>query len=213
MHSDGENTLHRAVSLGMIALSQAVRLVRRTELAEKSEELPDGIYRVIYADPPWSYGTSHHLISPEGSDSRPHAYPTMTMDALKGMGVKEMAAENAVLFMWATVPLLPLQLEIVEAWGFEYKTLIVWDKIRPNVSTYTRANVELLVVATRGSCVPEISEREDQVQRVERPGAHSAKPEHFRELIDKLYPSGPRIELFRRGDAPNGWGAWGNEAG
>jgi N6-adenosine-specific RNA methylase IME4 len=114
--------------------------------------------------------------------------------------------------MWATFPLLPEALEVVKAWGFQYKTAIVWSKQRPNMGHYHTADAELLVIATRGSCTPDVDTRETQVQSIKRVGRHSEKPEAFRELIDRLYPHGRRIELFRRGSTPTGWDAWGNES-
>ncbi len=116
-----------------------------------------------------------------------------------------------MLFCWATFPLLPDALKVIAAWGFSYKTAFVWDKGTGAFGHYHNAAAELLVVATRGSCTPDADRREDQVQAYPR-GRHSAKPEAFRDLIDRLYPHGPRIELFHRGPAPIGWEVWGNEA-
>jgi N6-adenosine-specific RNA methylase IME4 len=138
-------------------------------------------------------------------------YPTMTTDQLKALNVKALAAKDAVLFCWATFPLLPAELEIVKEWGFKYKTAFVWDKGRGSFGHYHTAEVELLLVCTRGSCTPDSDKRENQAQRWER-AEHSRKPDAARAMIDRLYPHGPRIELFRRGVAPEGWSVWGNEA-
>jgi N6-adenosine-specific RNA methylase IME4 len=130
---------------------------------------------------------------------------------LKEFDVKSIAAPDSVLFCWATFPLLADALALVAAWGFKYKTAFVWDKGHGAFGNYHDADAELLLVATRGSCLPEADKKEKQVQRFPR-GKHSAKPEEWRQLIDRLYPSGPRIELFRRGDCPAGWAIWGAEA-
>jgi N6-adenosine-specific RNA methylase IME4 len=190
---------------------EAARQVRREELAETVAALPAGKHRVIYADPPWQYGDSRAGLADYSGSAAEAQYPTMNVEELCKLDVKAMAADNAVLFCWATFPLLTDALEVVRAWGFKYKTALVWDKIRPNLGNYHDASAELLLVCTRGSCTPDVDERVDQVQTIER-GRHSEKPEEFRRLIDKLYVHGPRIELFRRGAVPNGWRTWGNEA-
>lgn len=105
----------------------------------------------------------------------------------------------------------PDGLRVVSAWGFQYKTAFVWAKGRGPFGNYHTASAELLIVATHGSCLPEADKREDQVQTVPRPGGHSVKPEEFRAMIDRLYPTGPRVELFARGGVPEGWRGWGNE--
>jgi len=166
---------------------------------------PDGKYRVIYADPPWSYDNS-------GLDaSAAKQYETMSTEDICAMPIRDLATDNAVLFMWGTSPLLPDALRVIESWGFEYKTSIVWDKDRPNYGNYVSVQHEFLFIATRGACTPDIDTRPGSVLRVERTGRHSEKPEEFRKLIDTLYPNGPRIELFAR-TAAEGWERWGNEA-
>src|SRR5262249_2709634 len=94
----------------------------------------------------------------------------------------------------------------------KYKTAFVWAKGRPNFGHYHNASAELLMVCTRGSCTPDAKHLESQVQTIERTGRHSEKPEDFRAMIDRMYPHGKRIELFRRGEAPESWEIWGNEA-
>jgi N6-adenosine-specific RNA methylase IME4 len=190
--------------------THAARELKREELADKSIELPEGQFRVIYADPPWQYGDSKGFEAYDKTAAEGH-YPTMPLDDICALDVKSIAAENSVLFMWGTFPLLPDALKVIAAWGFKYKTAFVWDKQRVNMGNYHTADAELLFVATRGSCVPDADKRERQVQRIERTERHSAKPEDFRKLIDTLYPKGPRVELFRRGAAPEGWVVLGNE--
>jgi N6-adenosine-specific RNA methylase IME4 len=192
--------------------TEAARQVRREQLGDRVAALPVGKNRVIYADPPWRYGDSRAGLEVYEGSAAEAQYPTMSAAEICALDVKALAADDAVLFCWATFPLLPDALDVIHAWGFVYKTAIVWDKVRPNLGNYHNASAELLLVCTRGSCTPEIDDRIDQVQTIKRETRHSEKPEAFRELIDKLYPSGPRIELFRRGEAPRGWTIWGNEA-
>jgi N6-adenosine-specific RNA methylase IME4 len=203
--------LAEKVARGEVKGMQAMREIKRSQLAGKVEALPEGKHRVIYADPPWKYGDERAGLDVSESAAAAQ-YPTMSVSELCALDVKSIAADDAVLFCWATFPLLTDALEVVKAWGFKYKTAIVWDKVRSNLGNYHNASAELLLICTRGSCTPETDKRPDQVQVVERKGRHSEKPEHFRELIDSVYPTGPRIELFRRGEAPNGWAVWGNEA-
>lgn len=188
---------------------EAIRKAKRSRLHEV-EPLPDGKHRVIYADPPWQYSDSRGLDGYDASAAESH-YPTMSVAELSALDVRSLAADDCVLFCWATFPLLPDALEVIKAWGFKYKTSFVWAKQRPNLGNYHNASAELLIVATRGSATPDQAEREDQVQLIQRVGRHSEKPEEFRAMVDRLYTQGRRIELFRRGDAPEGWHVWGNE--
>jgi N6-adenosine-specific RNA methylase IME4 len=182
------------------------------ELVKHNQEFPlDKQYSVVYADPPWQYNDTRVGLSDVAASAAEEHYPTMSVKELSDLPVKDLAAKDCVLFCWATFPLLPDCLEVVRAWGFTYKTAFVWLKVRPNFGHYHNCNAELLLVCTKGSATPFIDERESQVQTIERVERHSAKPEEFRAMIDRLYPVGPRIELFRRGDAPEGWEVWGNE--
>ena len=191
----------------------AVRLVQRETLGDRVSALPEGKRRVIYADPPWKYGDDRAGLAGYSGSAAESKYPTMPLKEICEIDVRSMAADDSILFMWATFPLLPEALQVITAWGFNYKTAFIWAKGRPNMGNYHNASAELLTVSSRGSCTPEIDTRYDQVQAITRQGRHSEKPEEFRALIDSLYPTGPRVELFRRGVAPDGWTVWGNEAG
>ena len=134
----------------------------------------------------------------------------MTIAELCAMDIKGIAGDDAVLFLWVTSPLLDECWPIIKAWGFNYKTSFVWDKVKHNFGHYNSVRHELLLVCTRGSCTPDAKELIDSVVEVERSKAHSGKPERFREIIDQLYPHGKRIELFARKNT-KGWEAYGNE--
>ena len=163
-------------------------------------------FRVIYADPPWRYDQSGLVDWGMAEDH----YPTMSLDELKALPVAKMALPDSVLFLWATSPMLADALDLMAAWGFTYKSSIVWDKGRPFLGSYVHISHELLLIGTRGSCVADVKHTAGSVFRIPS-GKHSAKPEEFRALIDSLYTFGNRIELFRRGDVPDGWHVWGNE--
>jgi len=127
-----------------------------------------------------------------------------------GPAVRDMAEDNAVLFMWVTSPLLEECFDVIRAWGFKYKTSFVWDKVRHNFGHYNSVRHELLLVCTRGSCTPDNPKLYDSVQTIERSDTHSEKPGEFRDMIEELYEYGGRIELFARANT-GGWEVWGNE--
>ena len=175
-------------------------------MAEKVAELPDGKYRVIYADPPWKYGDT--LVEGYGPANR--HYEAMTISELETLDVRSIAAEDSVLFLWVTAPLFMSCGSIVQAWGFEYKTMFVWDKVRHNFGHYSSVRHELLLVCTRGSCLPDSPKLHDSVVSLERSKTHSEKPEYFRNLIEEMYTEGRKVELFARRRV-DGWDAHGNE--
>jgi N6-adenosine-specific RNA methylase IME4 len=174
----------------------------------KTMDWPDGQYRIFYADPPWQYSNS-------GNDTNyGHAerhFPTMSTPDICAMPVADLASDDAVLFLWSTSPMLEDAIKVIDAWGFQYKTSFVWDKESHNWGFYSSVQHELLLLAVRGSCQPDIDTRLPSVQRIKRTEKHSAKPAQFRKLIDTLYPHGPRIELFAR-TQERGWEVYGNEA-
>lgn len=177
---------------------------------DKGEDvpLPERKYRVIYADPPWKYAETGATTSPSYGGTRWH-YPSMSIDELCALPVCTLAEDDAVLFLWVTSPMLKDAFSIIRAWGFEYKTSFVWDKVRHNFGYYNSVRHELLLVAGRGRSTPDTKTLYDSVLSIERT-EHSAKPEEFRHIIDDLYPAGRRIELFARCEA-EGWERWGNE--
>jgi len=183
--------------------------VAKFENAKLDKTIPqpiEGKYRIIYADPPWKYNDK--LI--DGYGPAEFHYPTMTIQELCGLPIKNITEDNAVLFLWVTSPLLEECFAIIHAWGFEYKTSFVWDKVKHNMGHYNSVRHEFLLVCTRGSCTPDNLKLYDSVQSIERTD-HSVKPEEFRNIIDDIYPNGKRIELFSRREIA-GWNRWGNES-
>lgn len=198
--------LEEKVRKGEMKPVEAHRQMKRDAVADKVSELPTDQYRIIYADPPWKYGDKRDGHTTGAEDH----YPTLSISELCALPVKDMAATDAVLFLWVTSPMLEDAFSIIKAWGFQYKTSFVWDKIKHNMGHYNSVRHEFLLVCTRGSCTPDNSTLFDSVQSIERT-EHSMKPERFREIIDTLYVHGKKIELFRRGTVLPGWDAWGNE--
>ena len=189
-------------------LNKAVQEAKRLP----TPPLPEGKYRVIYADPPWKY--SDELI--EGYGAATHHYPPMSIEELCILAIRELAVDCAVLFIWATSPMLAETFKVIEAWGFDYKTSFVWDKVRHNYGHYNSVRHEFLLICVRGSCTPDSEELHDSVVEIERTDVHSEKPAYFRALIDQMYiPLDgriDRIELFPRGDLPKHWHKWGHGA-
>ncbi len=134
----------------------------------------------------------------------------MNLEDLKNLKVKEIADKNSVLFLWATVPLLSEAIQVMEAWGYRYKTMITWRKIMSlGMGYYFRGQTEHLLVGIRGKVKAFRCQKPNFIQaRVER---HSQKPEEFRKLIEEAMPESlDRIELFARRRS-DGWDVWGNE--
>jgi N6-adenosine-specific RNA methylase IME4 len=205
--------LAEGIRQGTIKPAEAHRQMRKDEVKEKTKALPEGKYRVIYADPPWRYNDAQAVKGDYGTGTGAMAghYPPMSLSELKALDIKSLSADDSVLFLWATCPLLEDALELCKAWGFAYKAHFVWDKVKHNMGHYNSVRHELLLICTRGSGTPEVTKLFDSVQVIERQ-EHSRKPKEFRTIIDTLYPSGRRIELFCRGEKPEGWETWGNEA-
>lgn len=162
-------------------------------------------YRIIYADPPWSYGNN----MPEYFTEQRDHYSTMELEEICNMPVKDILEDNAVLFLWVTSPILEESFKVIKSWGFKYKSSFVWDKAKHNMGHYNSVRHEFLLIATKGSSKPDIQKLFDSVQSIERT-VHSEKPEEFREIIDTIYPLGNRVELFAR-KTVKGWDAYGNE--
>ena len=171
----------------------------------------DKKYNVIYADPPWRYGDR------KCNGACEFHYNTMTLQEIKDLPVARLCEKDCVIFLWATYPMLSEALQVIEAWGFKYKSVaFVWikqNKKSPSLfwgmGYWTRANAELCIIATKGS--PKRNSRSVHQVIFSPIEEHSKKPDEARERIVKLMGDVPRIELFARQKAP-GWDVWGNEA-
>lgn len=178
------------------------------------DDLPLSRYDIIYADPPWDYkGQLQHAGA--GSDDTGGAirhYETLTLAQLKRLPVLSIAADDSLLFLWATSPHLDQAIALGKAWGFSWATVaFVWDKVKVNPGFYALSQCELRLVFKRGRIPqPRGARNVRQLVRAER-GPHSAKPEEVRSRIEAMFPEQTRIELFARHPAP-GWDAWGAEA-
>lgn len=205
----------KSLLLGAAKKVRAEReITRRAERIEKIAEIAKGNaplaaaskFPVIYADPPWRYdhaATANRQIE--------NHYPTMSLDEICAMPVQQITTDDAILYMWATAPKLAECMQVLTAWGFDYRTNFVWVKDKIGMGYHARSQHEILLVAKRGNIPPPaVADRVSSVVMAER-GEHSAKPALFYELIESFYPTLPKIELFCRSPR-EGWAAWGNQA-
>lgn len=177
---------------------------RNAELRERAASMPEGKYSVILADPPWQYSNSGFSQSAESH------YPTMPTDDICKMSdqVETWSTPETVLFLWATNPLLPDALKVMEAWGFAYKTNIVWIKTRSvGIGWYLNSKHELLLIGVKINS-PHPTIKPDSYFNAPH-ASHSRKPVETYDLIESMY-SGPKLEMFCRTPMA-GWAAHGNE--
>jgi N6-adenosine-specific RNA methylase IME4 len=200
------STAYRAAQ---IQARRAERVHKLAALAQGNSELPaEQRFPIIYADPPWRY---EHPTMSESRAVENH-YPTMPLEEICGLGVGDLATPDALLFLWVPAPILEQGFAVIRAWGFAYRTGLVWIKDRIGMGNYVRAQHEHLLIARRGEPpLPAPAARPSSVLHAPRT-EHSAKPAEAYELIERLYPELPRIELFAR-NRREGWSAWGNQAG
>ena len=161
-------------------------------------EFPTGPFQVIVADPPWQY---------DSGNAPP--YPTMALEDIKAMPVRDIADENAILWLWTTNAHLPVAFDVVTAWGFEYKALLTWVKDRMGTGEWLRGQTEHCILGARGKPVFPHGSDGTVLEAARR--EHSRKPEEFYLLVQAICP-GSKLELFSRQARP-GWQAFGNQVG
>ena len=176
--------------------------------------LPSGKFCLLYADPPWQYQNTSE--SYRGRIER--HYPTMPFEMIaeqevQGRPIADLAADDAVLFLWATPPKMEEALYVLNQWGFSYVTNMIWDKERIGMGYWFRQQHEMLFVGRKGNIpVPPPEARQRSVLRSPRQ-AHSQKPEAVAHYLEAMYPmltQEHRIELYAR-QPREGWTVWGNE--
>jgi N6-adenosine-specific RNA methylase IME4 len=176
-------------------------------------ELPlEKKYNIIYADPPWEYNFQKRKDLSEEAKSK--LYPTMKDSDIVELPIKNLTEPNAILFLWIMNSKLPLALDVISSWGFEYKTVaFTWVKTTKNTyhfggGNWTRSNPELCLLATKGK-ISRVSASVRNLQ-IHPLREHSRKPDGIRDDIVSLVGDLPRIELFARQSKP-GWDSWGNQ--
>jgi len=187
--------------------NREARMEKLSAIAQGNKPLGTAPERfpIVLADPPWLYDFQE-------SHSREieNHYPTMPVEDICNLPVFDIVTSDAVLFLWATSPKLPQAMMVVEAWRFTYKTSFVWVKDKIANGYWCRGQHELLLVATKGTPpTPLPADRHSSVINAPR-GEHSVKPVEVYEIIEAMFPTLPKIELFCR--LPRkGWSVWGNE--
>jgi N6-adenosine-specific RNA methylase IME4 len=173
-----------------------------------------GKFGAILADPPWRFQNRTGKMAPE--HKRLHRYRTMTIEEIKALPIEPMAADRAHLYLWVPNALLSWGLDVMKAWGFQYKGNIVWYKIRKDggpdgrgVGFYFRNVTELLLFGTRGNLRTLPPGRRQVNIITTRKREHSRKPDELYDIIEACSP-GPHLELFARHTRQN-WSQWGDE--
>lgn len=192
----------------------------KTDLSRTAEDFlaftGGNTYKTIYADPPWQFQNRTGKMAPE--HKRLNRYATMTLDEIKAMPVRSVSDDKCHLYLWVPNALLPDGLEVMKAWGFAYKTNIIWEKVRTDgmpdgrgVGFYFRNVTEMLLFGIKGEKNRTLDAGRSQVNLIRSiKREHSRKPDEFVDLIERCSP-GPYLEMFARGDRP-GWDMWGNQA-
>ncbi len=175
-------------------------------------------YNTIYADPPWQFQNRTGKVAPE--HKRLMRYETMTLEDIKQLPVETIADEKAHLYLWVPNALLPEGLSVMDAWGFEYKSNIIWEKVRKDgnpdgrgVGFYFRNVTEILLFGIKKNSMPNrtLAPARSQVNLVRsQKREHSRKPDEIIPIIEACSQEN-RIELFARGNRA-GWDMWGNQA-
>lgn len=173
-------------------------------------------FATILADPPWRFQNSTGKVAPE--HKRLARYPTLTLDDICSLPVQSVAAETAHLYLWVPNALLPEGLEVMRAWGFNYKSNLIWHKVRKDggsdgrgVGFYFRNVTEVILFGVRGKNARTLAPGRSQVNMLQtRKREHSRKPDEQYAIIEACSP-GSRLELFARGER-KGWSVWGDQA-
>lgn len=176
----------------------------------------DTKYRTILADPPWQFQNKTGKVAPE--HKRLNRYSTMTLDEIMALPVADVTDEAAHLYLWVPNALLPEGLQVLKAWGFNYKANVVWHKVRKDggpdgrgVGFYFRNTTELILFGTKGKKARTLAPGRSQVNIIRTmKREHSRKPDEQYPIIESCSP-GPFLELFGRGSR-DGWTTWGNQA-
>ncbi|HWQ96049.1 MAG TPA: MT-A70 family methyltransferase [Candidatus Methylomirabilis sp.] len=193
-------------NLGAISKEEAVTSLKeynQLNQFKKKNPMPEGVFDIIYADPPWKY-----------NDATPNRrienhYPTMDLVDICKLSIP--SANNSILFLWSTPPQLESAFQVIKSWGFQYKTCAVWDKQRLGMGYYFRGQHELLLISIKGKPGhPDTKDRLPSIITSIRT-EHSKKPDLIYEVIEKMYPNHRYLELFARKKINDKWTVWGNE--
>ena len=184
---------------------------KKLKTAQQAEKLraepatpPDGKYRVLVIDPPWSYGRS---ADPTHRTANP--YPAMSLESIHSLPIGEWAQSDSVLWLWTTNAFMRESFTCIDAWGFQQKTILTWVKPRIGTGDWLRGKTEHCLLAIKGR--PTLELRNQSTALVAPMGKHSEKPDEFYQMIEGLCP-GSKLDVFAR-KSRNGWTAYGDEIG
>jgi len=198
---DNEDIVSRTLVLEMIKNAEREETRKTIQIVEPKPL--NGRFDVIYADPPWSYNFGYFDRSTENH------YPAMPLHDIKSLEIP--TEENSVLYLWATAPKLLEALEVMSAWGFTYRSQMVWDKEIIGMGYWTRGQHETLLIGTKGSFSPPPPDLRVGSVYKERRSEHSKKPNYYCDLIERMFPNGRYLELFARRKYNDKWAVWGNQ--
>lgn len=207
--AEARNASRELTTVSVVKLAKKIQAAAVDDIEQPRSEQSSGKvesfagqkFGCIYADPAWKYGNQGTRAA---TDTQ---YPTMTVDEICALPIGELAAEDSHLHLWTTNAFLFEAKRVMEAWGFEYKSVRLWIKPQMGIGNYWRVSHEFLLFGIRGSA-PFRDRGMMSWVNAKRTG-HSVKPECFREDIEKVSP-GPYLELFARREVP-GWSSWGNQ--
>jgi len=197
----GEPHIIKSTLQGKTSIYYAYKMTKRKIESKEYPPLPEGRFNVIYADPPWRYNL------PFAGSPDMH-YPTLETEKICRLEIP--VADDAVLFLWATNPCLKDAFSVMSAWGFKYKTNMVWVKDRAGTGYWVRGQHELLLIGIKGKMeTPLEQNRPPSVIFAPRTN-HSEKPKEVYEIIERMFPNGKYLELFARQKRER-WCSWGLE--
>jgi N6-adenosine-specific RNA methylase IME4 len=185
------------------AYKKLVTLRQAEQIEQELPVLPGGKFRVIVADPPWSY--DHR--AEDATHRAANPYPSMTIDKIKALPVGDLAHEDCILWLWATNVHMRQAFDVAEAWGFECTTILTWAKDRMGTGDWPRGQIEHCLMCVRGKPVITLTNQTTVLHAPLR--EHSRKPDEFYALVESLCP-GSKVELFAR-QTREGWSAHGND--
>ena len=180
----------------------AQRLLDAEQLAQAPPPLPTGPFDVLVVDPPWTFQKRTTDSSKKGNVP----YAMMTQTEIEALPIPILAAPDAILWLWSTNAHLPAAFAIVAHWGFTYKTLLTWDKMRIGTGDWLRGQTEHCLLCIRGNPTILLTNESTLVQEMRT--RHSRKPAAFYARVEQLCP-GSKVELFAR-ESREGWSVWGN---
>jgi len=199
------------VNTGKSSINAVYKEIKRVERKEELREMPaskiEGKYNVLLADPPWQYDQQSTSIRGVADDH----YPTMTIEEIQALPVREITLENAVLFLWTTTSMIKKAFSVIDAWGFEFKTSMVWVKSHIGTGFYVRSKHEIILIGVKGSFLPMTMEIPESVFFADK-DKHSKKPSKIYDIIENMYPEQKYLELFQRGKLRKNWIGWGLES-